>query len=171
MELIVLHVWRLIEAVKLSIQHLFTLTVLTTACHLVKLRHERCVKMLQHFEHATREISADKYLSVSKVIFLAQSLQHLTVESVSSHSTLRQKLLRSMAKRFTALNLTIHLLLAYSWTLGSKRLALEIHQLATRQSRGLQWKWHVLFQQVVIMGLQLPNLWIHLQQKNRNYHN
>ena len=25
-------------------------------------------KMLQHFEHATQEISADKYLSVSKVI-------------------------------------------------------------------------------------------------------
>ena len=138
MELIVLHVWRLIEAVKLSIQHLFTLTVPTSACHLVKLRHERCVKKLQYFDHATREISADKYPSVSKVISLAQSLQRLTVESVSSHSTLRQKLLRSMVKRFTGLKSNYNLLLAYFWTLGSKRLALEIHQLATRQSRGLQ---------------------------------
>ena len=59
--------------------------------------------MLQHFEHATREISANKYLSVSKVIPLAQLLQHLTVECVSSCSTLNQKLLRSMAKRLTGL--------------------------------------------------------------------
>ena len=60
-------------------------------------------KILQHFEHATREISADKYLSVSKVIPLARSLQRLTVECVSSHGTLKQELLRSMAKRFTGL--------------------------------------------------------------------
>lgn len=57
--------------------------------------------MLQHIEDVTREISADKFLSVSKVIPLAQSLQHLTIEDVSSRGTLKQKLLRSMAKRFT----------------------------------------------------------------------
>jgi hypothetical protein len=60
-------------------------------------------KMLQHFEHATREISADKYLSVSKVIPLARSLQRLTVQCDSSRGTLKKALLTSMAHRFTGL--------------------------------------------------------------------
>ena len=68
----------------------------------VEIMKDAC-KMLQHFEHATREISADKYLSVSKVIPLAQLLQRLTVECVSSRGTLKQELLRSMAKRSTSL--------------------------------------------------------------------
>ncbi len=75
-------------------------------------------KMLQHFEHATREISADTYLSVSKVIPLARSLQRLTVECVSSRSTLKQELLRSMAKRFTGLEL--HYSLAVSTLLDPR---------------------------------------------------
>jgi hypothetical protein len=43
-----------------------------------------------HFEHATRETSADKYLSESKVISPAQSLQQLTVQSDSSSGTLNK---------------------------------------------------------------------------------
>ena len=60
-------------------------------------------KMLQHFERATREISADKYLSISKVIPLARSLQRATIQCSSSRGRLKDELVRSMAKRFTGL--------------------------------------------------------------------
>ena len=46
---------------------------------------EESVSVLQPFEAATREISADQYVSISKAIPLARSLQHLTTES--SHQT------------------------------------------------------------------------------------
>ena len=141
-----------------------------SACHLVKLRHKRCIKMLQHFEHATREISANKYLSVSKVIPLAQLLQRLTVECVSSCSTLKQKLLRSMAKRLTGLK--SNYLLAVSMLLDPrfKKIGFGETSACYQAVQGLQWKWLVLFQQVVIMWLQPPNLWLHIQRKNRNHH-
>ena len=57
--------------------------------------------------YSTLSMQHEKFLqinmSVSKVIPLARSLQCLTAECVSSHGTLKQELLRSMAKRFTAL--------------------------------------------------------------------
>ena len=58
------------------------------------------VNLLKHFESATREISADKYLSISKVIPLARSLQRITTSSTSTRP-LKKELIVSMAKRFT----------------------------------------------------------------------
>ena len=58
------------------------------------------VKLLKHFEHATREISADSYLSISKVIPLARSLQRVTNECLSTRP-LKQELMFSMSRRFT----------------------------------------------------------------------
>ena len=75
------------------------------------------VKMLRHFEQATREISADKYLSVSKVIPLARSLQCVTAECTSLRA-LKQELLSSMARRFT--NIEINYTLAVSTLLDPR---------------------------------------------------
>ena len=58
------------------------------------------VQLLKHFEQATRELSADTFLSISKIIPLARSLQHLTATNMS-HRPLKHELLASMAKRFT----------------------------------------------------------------------
>ena len=46
---------------------------------------EESLSVLQPFEAATREIFADQYVSISKAIPLARSLQHLTAGS--SHQT------------------------------------------------------------------------------------
>ena len=75
------------------------------------------VKMLRHFEQATREISADKYLSVSEVIPLARSLQCVTAECTSLRA-LKQELLSSMARRFT--NIEINYTLAVSTLLDPR---------------------------------------------------
>ena len=75
------------------------------------------VKMLRHFEQATREISADKYLSVSKVIPLARSLQCVTAECTSLRA-LKQELLSSMARRFT--NIEMNYTLAVSTLLDPR---------------------------------------------------
>ena len=75
------------------------------------------VKMLRHFEQATREISADKYLSVSKVIPLTRSLQCVTAECTSLRA-LKQELLSSMARRFT--NIEINYTLAVSTLLDPR---------------------------------------------------
>ena len=80
-------------------------------------------KMLQHFERATREISANKYLSISKVIPLARSLQRATIQCSSSRGRLKDELVRSMAKRFTGLE--SHYSLAVStlcWIPGLKKI-------------------------------------------------
>ena len=58
------------------------------------------IKLLKHFEQATREISAEFYLTISKVIPLARSLQYITNQCPSS-LTLKQELLSSMARRFS----------------------------------------------------------------------
>ena len=61
--------------------------------------------MLRHFEQATREISADKYLSVSKEIPLTSSLPCVIVERTSLHA-IKQKLLSSMVRRFTNIEIS-----------------------------------------------------------------
>ena len=52
--------------------------------------------VLQPFESATREISADQYLSMSKAIPLARSLQHLTAGSSHEDTSLRTMLSAQM---------------------------------------------------------------------------
>ena len=56
--------------------------------------------LLKPFEEVTRELSADKFVSISKVIPLARSLQRITAASSSSYS-LKHELLSSMTRRFT----------------------------------------------------------------------
>ena len=58
------------------------------------------ILLLQPFEEATREISADKFVSVSKVIPLARLLQRITAQCPSS-STLKKELVASMSRRFS----------------------------------------------------------------------
>ena len=58
------------------------------------------IKLLKHFEQATREISAEKYLTISKVIPLARLLQYVTIQCPSTLN-LKTELLSSMARRFT----------------------------------------------------------------------
>ena len=54
--------------------------------------------LLQLFEAATREMSADKYVSLSKVIPISRSLQQLTTASSSGSLSLGQNLLAEMRR-------------------------------------------------------------------------
>ena len=47
---------------------------------------KQALSLLQPFEAAMRELSADKYVSLSKVIPIAKSLQQLTATAVSASS-------------------------------------------------------------------------------------
>ncbi len=72
---------------------------------------KQAVTLLQPFEAATRELSADKYVSLSKVIPIAKSLQQLTVTASSASSlSLGQLLVTQMDRRF--LNIESNPLLA-----------------------------------------------------------
>ncbi len=61
------------------------------------------LSVLQPFETATQEISADQYLSMLKAIPLSRSLQHLTAGSLHEDTSLRTMLSAQMQKRFTAI--------------------------------------------------------------------
>ena len=56
------------------------------------------LELLKPFEEATRELSADTYISLSKVVPLARSLQRLTNLSQSSLE-LKNELLTNMARK------------------------------------------------------------------------
>lgn len=43
---------------------------------------KNAVAILKHFEAASREMSADQYFTVSKLIPIARSLQQLTLEHI-----------------------------------------------------------------------------------------
>lgn len=58
------------------------------------------IEVLQPFEEATRELSSEYYVSISKVIPLARSLQRLTSQS-NLTLDLKHELLSSMSRRFT----------------------------------------------------------------------
>ena len=58
------------------------------------------VSLLKPFEEVTRELSSDKYVSISKIIPIARGLQHLTMDCVSTHP-LKNELLMSMNRRYT----------------------------------------------------------------------
>ena len=58
------------------------------------------MKLLQPFEEATREVSADKFISISKVIPLARSLQRV-VATFPTSCPLKHELLGSMRRKFT----------------------------------------------------------------------
>ena len=60
------------------------------------------LSVLQPFESATREMSADQFLSLSKAIPLARSLQHITAESTHEDTALGAMLSIQMRRRFTA---------------------------------------------------------------------
>ena len=71
---------------------------------------KQAVTLLQPFEAATREMSADKYVSLSKVIPISRSLQQLTSASSSGSLSLGQNILAEMRRRF--LNIESNPLLA-----------------------------------------------------------
>ncbi len=50
---------------------------------------EETIKLLKPFENVTTEISAEKYVSGSKVLPLARALQKLTANYCGSNTTLR----------------------------------------------------------------------------------
>ena len=60
---------------------------------------QETLQLLKPFEEATHELSSSHYISISKVIQLARSLQRLTCQS-SSTLVLKTELLANMAKRF-----------------------------------------------------------------------
>ncbi len=64
---------------------------------------EASLSLLRPFEAATREISADQYVSISKAIPLARSLQHLTAESSHEATSLGSALSAQMRRRYTAI--------------------------------------------------------------------
>ena len=61
------------------------------------------VAILKAFECGTTEISADQYISISKVIPLSKSLQHLTVGSIPKDTTLASEITVQMRRRFTGI--------------------------------------------------------------------
>ena len=63
---------------------------------------KEAVLLLRPFEEVTKELSSDKYVSISKVIPLARGLQRLTVECVSTHQ-LKQELVANMRRRFLSI--------------------------------------------------------------------
>ena len=58
------------------------------------------ITLLKPFEAATREMSADQYLTISKLIPLARSLQQLTTEASSSVTKLGDGLCSQMCRLF-----------------------------------------------------------------------
>ena len=64
--------------------------------------------VLKPFEIATVEMSADKYVSISKVIPIARSLQRVTVGS-SATFPLKQELIAQMQRRFVNIEANLHL--------------------------------------------------------------
>jgi hypothetical protein len=60
---------------------------------------KKAMDVLQPFETATTEMSAEKYVSVSKIIPLARSLQRITVGSVVSQG-IKNELVSQMRNRF-----------------------------------------------------------------------
>ena len=60
---------------------------------------KKAMDVLQPFETATTEMSAEKYVSVSKIIPLARSLQRITVGSVVSPG-IKNELVSQMRNRF-----------------------------------------------------------------------
>ena len=105
--------------------------------------------MLRHFEQATREISADKYLSVSKVIPLTSSLPCVIVERTSLRA-LKQKLLSSMARRFT--NIEISYTLAVSTLLDPlfKKVGFGMRVLVVKQFNVTHQKLHQSLHQIIL---------------------
>ena len=63
---------------------------------------EESLSVLQPFAAATREIPADQYVSISKAIPLARSLQRLTAGS-SHQTSLGSQLSAQMRQRYTAI--------------------------------------------------------------------
>ena len=63
---------------------------------------KKAVLLLKPFEEVTKELSSDKYVSISKVITLVRRLQHLTVECVSTLQ-LKQELVANMRRRFLSI--------------------------------------------------------------------
>ena len=75
------------------------------------------VTLLEPFEEATREVSAEKYVCISKIIPLARSLQHITSQSLSTRP-LKLELVASMMRRFT--NIEANYILAASTLLDPR---------------------------------------------------
>ncbi|CAB4011938.1 zinc finger BED domain-containing 1-like [Paramuricea clavata] len=94
------------------------------------------VAILKPFERVTTEISADQYISISKAIPLAKSLQHLTSASIHKDTTLASEMSAQLRRRFTGVE-NVHLL-AHSTLLDPhmKKLAFSSF-VAARQ--GEQW--------------------------------
>ena len=74
-------------------------------------------KLLQPFEEAMKEFSADKFISISKIIPLAYMLQRVTVRSDSTQ-LLKQNLINSMGRRFC--NIEANYILAASTLLDPR---------------------------------------------------
>ena len=96
---------------------------------------EESLSVLQPFEAATREISADKYVSISRAIPLARSLQHLTAGS-SHQTSLRSQLSAQMRRRYTAIERANLLALSTLMDPRMKKMAFS-NQEAARQAE--QW--------------------------------
>ena len=61
------------------------------------------IEILQPFEKVTREMSADSYVTISKIIPLSRALQRLTVPTNGVCGMLSEKLLNRMARKFTGI--------------------------------------------------------------------
>jgi len=87
------------------------------------------VTLLKPFEAATREMSADQYLTISKLIPFARSLQQLTTGASSSVTKLGDGLCSQMCRRFH--NIEANQLLAASTLLDPrlKKLAFAYAEL------------------------------------------
>ena len=93
------------------------------------------VAVLKPFEATTREVSADKYVSISKIIPLARSLQHLT-SGTDKDITLVTELTAQLRRRFT--NIESAHLLAIS-TLLDPRIKKLAFQDSGAVRQGEQW--------------------------------
>ena len=79
---------------------------------------KKTIDVLQPFETATTEMSAEKYVSVSKIIPLARSLQRITLGSSDVSEGIKNQLVSQMRNRFV--NMEGNVLLAKSTLLDPR---------------------------------------------------
>ena len=116
---------------------------------------EATLSVLQPFEAATREISADQYVSISKAIPLARSLQHLTAGS-SCETSLGSKLSAQMRRRYTAIEQAHVLALSTLMDPRMKKMAFSNREAARQGEQWIIQEAKDLIAQESTAGAQVP---------------
>ena len=121
------------------------------------------LSVLRSFEAATREISADQYVSISKAIPLARSLQHLTAGS-SRETSLGSELSAQMRRRYTAIERAHLLALSTLMDPRMKKMAFSNREAARQGEQWIIQEAKDLIAQEATTGAQNENTQSHDEQ-------